>query len=114
MRGKDAPTNAGVGNVTPQIVSSLSLQVAYLADFGLVPSASANLRAILHQTQGHKSTCNAPYVDPFVRWLRTAAPNVGQVYGWPDSVFDWDRSSGCSACAIRRDDDSFDRECMDD
>lgn len=73
-----------------------------------------SLRAILHQTQGHKSTCNAPYVDPFIRWLRAAAPDVGQVYGWPDSVVDWGRSSGCSACAIRRDDDSFDRECMDD
>lgn len=73
-----------------------------------------NLRAILHQTQGHKSTCNAPYVDPFVRWLRTVATSVGQVYGWPDSVVEWGSSSGCSACAIRSSDDLLDRECMGD
>jgi hypothetical protein len=61
-----------------------------------------NLRAILHQTQGHKSTCNAPYLDPFVRWLRTAAPDGGQIYGWPDSVVDWDRRPAVAGaqCAL--------------
>lgn len=69
------------------------------------------LRPILHQTQGHKSTCNADYFTPFVEWIRSTAPNVGQIYGWPDSVVDWDRSRGCGGCEIRRIDDFNDREC---
>lgn len=68
------------------------------------------LRPILHQTQGHKSTCNADYFEDFVAWLRSTAPAAGQVYGWPDSVVDWGNHTRCGGCEIRRIDDANDRE----
>jgi hypothetical protein len=64
-----------------------------------------DLLPICHQTQGHKSKANAPYVDKFVAWLRGLNLAVGQIYGWPDSIVDWAEVSACGGCIIRQQDD---------
>lgn len=69
------------------------------------------LRPILHQTQGHKSTCNSIYFEAFVRWLRSVVPEPGQIYGWPDSVVRWKEATAYGGCSIRKIDDLNDSEC---
>ncbi len=60
----------------------------------------SNLMGICHQTQGHRSNSNAQYVGPFVYWLRSLKLGVGQIYGWPDFIVDWQsviqQGSGCT------------------
>jgi Nucleotide modification associated domain 2 len=69
------------------------------------------LLPICNQTQGHRSTSNAPYFDPFVEWIRGAAPKPGQLYGWPDYVLEWEEGSICGACRIREADDKEETGC---
>ena len=67
-----------------------------------------DLLPICHQTQGHKSKANAPYVDRFVTWLRGFNLAPGQLYGWPDFIVDWAAVSPCGGCIIRKLDDEDD------
>ena len=75
-----------------------------------VPLPSELLK-IRHQTQGHKSTSNAPYFMDFVTWIRSVKVNVGQLNGWPDYVIDWSNEVSCGSCTIRKIDDLHDPEC---
>jgi len=56
---------------------------------------------ICHQTQGHRSNLNAPYVDKFVAWLRNLGLTTG-MHGWPDFTIDWGAKSGCGGCSMRK------------
>jgi hypothetical protein len=61
-----------------------------------------NLLAICHQTQAHKSKANAPYLKPFVTWLRGLKLTRGQLHGWPDFIVDWAAVSSCGGCIVRQ------------
>jgi hypothetical protein len=69
------------------------------------------LRAICHQTQGHRSNSNAPYFDQFVSWVRSLVSTPGQLYGWPDHIVEWGAVSACGGCITRKLDDEFDSGC---
>ncbi len=69
------------------------------------------LLPICHQTQGHRSDCNAPYFDQFVAWLRNLELSPGQMHGWPDFIIDWGAVSSCGGCSIRKLDDENDQSC---
>ncbi len=69
-----------------------------------------HLLPICHQTQGHKSTADAPYFQRFVTWLRGLNLTPGQLYGWPDSIVDWREVPACGGCIIRKLDDEHDDE----
>lgn len=69
------------------------------------------LRPICHQTQGHRSSSNAPYFNQFILWLRSLAPSPGQLYGWPDHIIEWGSISSCGGCIPRKLDGEFDSEC---
>jgi len=69
------------------------------------------LRAICHQTQGHRSNSNAPYFDQFVSWVRSLVPTPGQIYGWPDHVVEWASISECGGCVPRKIDNEFALDC---
>jgi hypothetical protein len=64
-----------------------------------------HLHEICHQTQGHRSDANDPFFEDFVRWIDGGKRTVGQLYGWPDVVVDWEALSRCGGCLLRRDDD---------
>lgn len=68
------------------------------------------LRPIYHQTQGHRSTSNAPYFEQFVAWVRSLAPAPGQ-YGWPDFIVQWGNIESCGGCLPRKLDDEYDPDC---
>jgi len=70
-----------------------------------------DLRPICHQTQGHRSTSNAPYFDQFIKWIRSNALSPGQLYGWPDYIVEWNTISACGGCIARQRDDENDLEC---
>jgi hypothetical protein len=70
-----------------------------------------HLLPICHQTQGHKSTANAPYFERFVTWLRELNLTPGQLYGWPDLIVDWAAISSCGGCLVRQLDDENDEPC---
>lgn len=67
-----------------------------------------DLRPICHQTQGHRSNSNAPYLARFVSWLRGMKLTIGQLYGWPDYIVEWNAPK-CGG--IRALDDANDPDC---
>ena len=67
------------------------------------------LLPITHQTQGHRSNSNAPYLAPFVRWLRGLNLTPCQLYGRPD--FHWATAGPHGGCAGRRADGESDMLC---
>ncbi|MCS3903860.1 hypothetical protein J2T55_001892 [Methylohalomonas lacus] len=77
--------------------------------FGNRPlSLPEHLLAICHPQQGHSKDSNDPYVQDFIKWIRSLSLPVGQAYGWPDYIIDWHGFKGCAGCAIRKDDDQKD------
>jgi Nucleotide modification associated domain 2 len=66
------------------------------------------LQSICHQTQGHRSHLNDPFVDDFVEWIRGADFKSGCMSGWPDFDIDWGRR--LSACGARQKDGECDFE----
>jgi len=60
-----------------------------------------HLLPICHQTQGHKSQLNDPYVDSFVKWIRDLGLKASQMYGWPDHVVDWIATASGGGCLVR-------------
>jgi len=64
-----------------------------------------NLMPICHQTQGHKSTANAPYVGTFEKWIRNFGNPGGQIYGWPGHVIDWSAERISCGCIPRAEDE---------
>lgn len=69
-----------------------------------------NLLSIRHQTQGHRSNSNDPYVDEFISWIRTY-PMIGQLYGWPDYIVDWSNNASCGSCDTRNSINEYDPAC---
>lgn len=69
------------------------------------------LLPICHQTQGHKSDSNSPYLDHFVGWLRKLPFASGQMHGWPDFLVDWNTVTSCGGCLTRKLDDENDVPC---
>jgi Nucleotide modification associated domain 2 len=71
-----------------------------------------HLLGICHQTQGHRSDSNAEYVAPFLYWLRSLKLGPGQLYGWPDTIVDWNAvlQHGCG-CPQRAADGADNPEC---
>lgn len=69
------------------------------------------LHPICHQTQGHRSDSNAPYLDQFVDWLRGLGLRAGEMYGWPDFVVDWASDASCGGCSARKLDGEKDEPC---
>jgi hypothetical protein len=70
-----------------------------------------HLHPICHQTQGHRSEANAPYVQQFVEWIEGLDLMVGQMYGWPDFVIDWPKLEAQGVCVGRLEDYSTDSPC---
>src|SRR5215472_13945165 len=62
------------------------------------------LLPICHQTQGHRSTSNDPYVDRFVGWVRELKLPPGQLYGWRDFMVHWTAIEPHGGCIIRSQD----------
>jgi hypothetical protein len=60
-----------------------------------------NLLPICHQTQGHRSDLNSPYIEMFVSWLGGLNLLVGQL-GWPDYSVDWAKTAACGGCIARK------------
>lgn len=50
-----------------------------------------HLRPMIHQTQSHKVTANAPFVLPFVAWLESLHLTPNHLYGWPDGAPNWEK-----------------------
>jgi len=59
------------------------------------------LRPILHETQGHKSLANTPYIRSFLDWIGSLHLEPGQLYGWPDYIVPWSNMEEC-ACRSKR------------
>lgn len=70
-----------------------------------------DLHLICHQTQGHRSTSNAPHVNRFIEWVRGLLRPPGQMYGWPDFVVEWAAVASCGGCTIRKLDNENDPAC---
>jgi hypothetical protein len=66
------------------------------------------LLPVCNQTQGHRSSSNAPYFGRFVAWLRGLELPPGQ-NGWPDFIVHWNKVSSCGGCSIRQVDGESDR-----
>lgn len=69
------------------------------------------LIGICHQTQGHRSNSNTPFFDLFVDWIRGLNISLGQLYGWPDFIANWENGATCDGCIIRERDDRNDPDC---
>lgn len=63
-----------------------------------------NLLCICPTTQGHRSIKNDSYRSAFEEWIRGLNIKVGQLYGWPDAVLDWDMVAKCGGCIERSQD----------
>ncbi len=70
-----------------------------------------NLLVICHQTQGHRSVSNDPYIDLFETWLRGLELVPGQIYGWPDYTVHWDKIASCGGCPVRKHNNENDIGC---
>lgn len=57
------------------------------------------LRKIVHQTQGHRSRMNAPYVLPFLHWLKSLKLQPNRLYGKPSSSSNVHNCVARSKCA---------------
>lgn len=70
-----------------------------------------HLMGICHQTQGHKSDSNAPFLQPFIDWIRSQGWVSAYLHGQPDFQIDWkDSDSRCKGCRVRREDAENDQE----
>lgn len=63
-----------------------------------------NLLGICPTTQGHRSIKNDSYRAAFEEWIRGLNIKVGQLYGWPDAVLDWEMIAKCGGCIDRSQD----------
>jgi hypothetical protein len=70
-----------------------------------------HLAGICHQTQGHRSDSNAPYVDSFVDWLRNLSLEPGRMHGWPDFMVEWQKIASGDGCPARKRDGEHDPAC---
>jgi Nucleotide modification associated domain 2 len=102
----------GPGNVTTDLRGNNVLLSRDFYYFGSRAEPLPNyLLPICHQTQGHKSTSNAPYLNQFIAWIRSKVPTPGQLYGWPDFIVEWNAVAACGGCTIRQLDNENDPDC---
>lgn len=108
---KQRPSIHGPGNVDTDLSGKNVLLSSDFYYFGRCAQALPDhLLPILHQGRGHRSTSNAPYLDPFVTWVRSLTPAPGQ-YGWPDTIIDPKSAQiGCD-CLPRKIDGESDTGC---
>jgi hypothetical protein len=100
----------------PNIETDLAGQNVLISrDFYYFGSRAISLPGFLlpmtHQTQGHRSDSNAPYVDLFIQWLRGLKLTPGQLYGWPDFVVNWATAGSPGGCLARKADGESDVPC---
>ena len=72
-----------------------------------------DLKPIIHSTQGHKSTLNIPYVEPFESWIEETQYIKNRLYGEPQlkAKFESD-PEGCKTCArMDLEEDKTDENC---
>ena len=105
---------AGVHSVGNKKADLGGLNVLLSEDFYYFGSCAVelppHLTPIVHQTQGHKSTANAPYVAPFEHWIRGFGGG-GQIFGWPDFVVDWSSDWVARGCEARAEESEHDPVC---
>jgi hypothetical protein len=106
---------AGVHGVANQDTDLSGLNVLVSRDFyyfgrSAIPLPE-DLLPICHQTQGHRSRSNDPYMTRFVSWIRGLGLAPGKLYGSPDFAVDWSENAACSGCAARSVDGKFDPDC---
>ncbi len=67
-----------------------------------------HLRPIIQQTQGYKSSANAPYVEPFIVWIEGLALKPNKPYGDPQLkpriMADAESQTACSERDLIKDD----------
>ncbi len=68
-----------------------------------------SLKAICHQTQGHRSTANQPFFEEFVDWIKQRHRPSGEPE--PGRLPNVDFIRRCGGCRPRKDDGETDREC---
>jgi hypothetical protein len=72
-----------------------------------------SLKAIIHNTQGHKSTSNDPYAESFKRWIENSKFKKNYLYGQPQlkSKFDLDPEFGKKCARLDFQEDEADESC---
>ena len=60
-----------------------------------------HLLGICHQGRGHKSDANATFFADFVFWIRGLKLGEGQLYGWPDTIVNWQAAYQGGGCGTR-------------
>jgi hypothetical protein len=70
----------------------------------------AYLLPIVHQRQGHKVRLNRPYVERFLRWLKSRNLPPNHLYGGPSTRVDI--SANCASCGPRRKNAQTDLRCI--
>jgi len=112
--GSDPSQRPGVHGRTNRETDLSGKNVLISRDFYYFGSQAIDLPKhldkIRHQTQGHKSKANDPYVAQFETWIRGLGFPPGQ-HGWPDFIVDWDSITSCGGCPIRKADDESDIPC---
>jgi len=67
-----------------------------------------HLRPIIQQTQGYKSSANAPHVEPFIDWIEGLGLKPNELYGDPQLkpriVADIESQTACSERDLIEDD----------
>lgn len=102
----------GPSNVKTDLEGKNVLVSRYFYYFGnQAKKLPDDLLPICHQTQGHRSDSNAPYVEKFANWLLSVAPIPGQLYGWPDYVVDWSAIASGGGCTTRERDIECESDC---
>jgi hypothetical protein len=60
------------------------------------------LRPIIHNTQGHKSDANQPYLDVFVNRIENSGMRINHLYGEPQMKKEFVRVTDIQAkCSLR-------------
>lgn len=90
------------GNIETDLSGKYALLSEYFYYYGDNPiDLPLDLLPIVHQTQGHKSTANAPYKRRFVTWLESKNYRPNKLYGNPQLKIFKD-TSGQFKCATFR------------
>lgn len=105
-RGRQRPGVHGIANIETDLSGKNVLISTDFYYFGrnAIPIPKA-LQPICHQTQGHRSRLNAPYLEQFVQWIRSLPFQPGKMHGWPDFTVNWDQVIAHGGCQPRQLDD---------
>ncbi|MCL2643953.1 MAG: hypothetical protein FWD51_00650 [Betaproteobacteria bacterium] len=59
-----------------------------------------HLLPICNQGLGRRGGSHTPFLEQFVSWVRSLAPEPGQ-YGWPGTIVRWEDVATCGGCSPR-------------